>query len=108
MVEGARMRRVAAIQLTGQLDAVGRSRHGRSIDVRIRRISTEGVVIRWERSATSRTTYWEMTIWEVLLMLKLKFRQKGKETGKAQVTVTLTAFPGMLQVPEAHVDHVVV
>jgi hypothetical protein len=42
--------------------------------------------------------YWEMTIWEVLLMLKVK----------AQVTVTLTALPGRLQVPELHVAHVVV
>jgi hypothetical protein len=49
-----------------------------------------------------------MTIWEVLLMLKVNFRQKGKLTGKAQVTVTWTAFPGRLQVPELQVDHVVV
>jgi hypothetical protein len=52
--------------------------------------------------------YWEMTIWEVLLMLKVNFRQNGKETGKAQVTVTRTALPGRLQVPELHVAHVVV
>jgi len=40
-------------------------------------------------------------------MLKVKSRQNGKLTGKAQVTVTLTALPGRLQVPELQVDHVV-
>lgn len=41
-------------------------------------------------------------------MLKVKARQKGKVTGKAQVTFTRTAFPGRLQTPEVQVDQEVV
>ena len=47
-----------------------------------------------------------MTIWDVLDKVNVEDGTNGIDSGNLYCTLTLTRFPGALQVPELHDDHV--